>query len=89
MMPLGLHHIFAFGHHYGPEPWCEVPGARADWLPGYYHKADKAGIGFDRSKTGSNAVAQYQSPLCDLYDDVQTCPENLILWFHHVPWSLK
>ena len=89
MMPLGLHHIFAFGHHYGPEPWCEVPGARADWLPGYYHKADKAGIGFDRSKTGSNAVAQYQSPLCDLYDDVQTCPENLILWFHHVPWSFK
>ena len=55
MMPLGLHHLFAWGHHYGPEPWCDVPGARPDWMPSYYHKADNQGIGFDRSHTGSNA----------------------------------
>ncbi|WP_071146093.1 alpha-glucuronidase [Bacteroides ihuae] len=89
MMPLGLHHLFAFGHHYGPEPWCNVLGARADWLPTYYHKADSVGVGFDRSSTGSNAVSQYQSPLCEMYNDVQTCPENLLLWFHHVPWNHK
>ncbi len=89
MMPLGLHHQFAFGHHYGPQPWCDVPGARADWLPKYYHKADNVGIGFDRSSTGSNAVSQYQSPLCEEFDDVATCPENLLLWFHHVSWNYK
>ncbi len=89
MMPLGLHHLFAFGHHYGPEPWCDVPGARADWLPSYYHKADATGVGFDRSSTGSNATAQYNSPLCDTYDHLETCPENLLLWFHHVPWTYK
>ena len=87
MMPLGLHHLFAFGHHYGPEPWCSVPGARADWMPSYYHKADSLGIGFDRSSTGSNATAQYHTPLCEMYDDLLTCPENLLLWFHHVPWE--
>lgn len=87
MMPLGLHHLFAFGHHYGPEPWCAVPGARADWMPSYYHKADTLGIGFDRSSTGSNATAQYHAPLCERYDDLRTCPENLLLWFHHVPWQ--
>lgn len=87
MMPLGLHHLFAFGHHYGPEPWCAVPGARADWMPSYYHKADSLGVGFDRSSTGSNATAQYHTPLCEQYDDLLTCPENLLLWFHHVPWQ--
>ncbi len=87
MMPLGLHHLFAFGHHYGPEPWCAVAGARADWLPSYYHKADATGLGFDRSSTGSHATAQYHSPLCDTYDRLETCPENLLLWFHHVPWT--
>lgn len=87
MMPLGLHHLFAWGHHYGPEPWCDVPGARPDWMPSYYHKADKNGIGFDRSSTGSNAVAQYHSPLNEEYGNVETCPENLLLWFHHVPWN--
>ena len=59
MMPLGLHHLFAWGHHYGPEPWCEIPGARADWLPKYYHKADAAGVGFDRTRSGSGNVDQY------------------------------
>lgn len=87
MMPLGLHHLFAWGHHYGPEPWCDIPGARPDWMPRYYHKADQNGIGFDRSHTGSNAAAQYHIPLCMEYDDMATCPEHLILWFHHVPWD--
>jgi alpha-glucuronidase len=87
MMPLGLHHIFAWGHHYGPEPWCDIPGARADWLPPYYHKADKAGVGFDRSSAGSNAVAQYPAGLSRQYGDAQTCPDKYLLWFHHVPWS--
>lgn len=89
MMPLGLHHIFAFGHHYGPEPWCEVEGARPDWLPKYYHRADSAGVGFDRSPSGSDAVGQYPEPYRSLYADVATCPENLLLWFHHLPWDHK
>jgi alpha-glucuronidase len=89
MMPMGLHHLFAFGHHYGPEPWCAVPGARPDWLPSYYHRADSAGVGFDRSSTGSNAVAQYPSQLAKLYDNVDTCPEDVLLWFHHVDWNRK
>lgn len=87
MMPLGLHHIFAWGHHYGPEPWCSIPGARPDWLPSYYHRANKQGIGFDRSSKGSNAVAQYPETLAKQYDNIDTCPEEYLLWFHHVPWS--
>ena len=87
MMPLGLHHIFAWGHHYGPEPWCSIPGARPDWLPSYYHRADKQGIGFDRSSKGSNAVAQYPETLAKQYDNIDTCPEEYLLWFHHGPWS--
>lgn len=87
MMPLGLHHIFAWGHHYGPEPWCNVPGARPDWMPSYYHRADDNGIGFDRSHTGSHATAQYPDSLCRLYDDPSTCPKQYLLWFHHLPWN--
>lgn len=87
MMPLGLHHIFAWGHHYGPEPWCDVPGARPDWMPSYYHRAEESGIGFDRSHTGSRATAQYPDSLCRLYDDPATCPEPYLLWFHHLPWN--
>lgn len=89
MMPLGLHHIFAFGHHYGPEPWCDVPGAREDWLPRYYHRADKAGLGFNRTASGSDAVSQYAEPFRSAYSDINSCPEELILWFHHVPWDHK
>ena len=89
MMPMGLHHIFAFGHHYGPEPWCDVPGARPDWLPKYYHRADSTGIGFDRSPTGSDAAGQYPDTLARLYSDPRTCPENLLLWFHHLPWDYR
>lgn len=87
MMPLGLHHLFAFGHHYGPEPWCDVPGARPDWLPKYYHRADRAGLGFDRSSRGSNAVAQYPDSLARILDNIDTCPEQFLLWFHHTPWT--
>lgn len=88
MMPLGLHHIFAGGHHYGPEPWCFHEGWREDWLPRYYHKADKEGIGFDRTRgLGSGTVEQYPDSLRKLYADRQNCPENLILWFHHMRWN--
>lgn len=89
MMPLGLHHIFAWGHHYGPEPWCEMPGARADWLPSYYHQADKEGLGFDRSRTGSDAVSQYPDSLARVFDSLEQCPEEYLLWFHHVNWNQK
>ena len=89
MMPLGLHHIFAFDHHYGPEPWGNMPGGRADWMPWYYHNADSVGVGFNRTTSGSNAIAQYNEPLRAQYNDIKSCPENLILWFHHVPWNYK
>jgi len=87
MMPLGIHHIFAGTHHYGPEPWYAPKGVRADWTPPYYHKADAVGLGFDRTTTGSANVRQYPEALCLLYNDIATCPENLICWFHHVPWD--
>ena len=89
MMPMGLHHIFAWDHHYGPEPWCDIPGARADWLPKYYHNANEIGVGFDRTTSGSNAVSQYYSPLKEIYDDINSCPKEYLLWFHHVPWSFQ
>ena len=89
MMPLGLHHIFAGGHHYGPEPWCDPRGWREDWKPKYYHKADKAGLGFDRTMAGSQNVRQYPDALFNIYNKVETCPEQLLLWFHHVPWTHK
>jgi len=88
MMPLGLHHIFAETHHYGPEPWLSEAG-RIDWTSVYYHKADNIGLGFDRTVTGSNAVSQYFPPLNDIYNNIETCPENLLLWFHHAPWDYK
>ena len=89
MMPLGLHHIFAWDHHYGPEPWCYVPGARVDWLPRYYHNASTDGIGFNRTTTGSNAVSQYFMPLSEQFNHVESCPEAFLLWFHHVSWNHK
>ncbi len=89
MMPLGLHHIFAGGHHYGPEPWYDVPGIRRDWTPAYYHKADAEGLGFDRTTGGSGAVTQYPAQLCAQYNDIATCPEAYLTWFHHVPWDYK
>jgi alpha-glucuronidase len=89
MMPLGLHHIFAGHHHYGPGPWYAPKGLRADWTPPYYHKADINGIGFNRTKTGSNAVKQYHEPLCSEFDNITDCPEIYLLWFHHVPWDYQ
>lgn len=89
MTPLGLHHLMGWDHHHGPEPWTDIPRARPDWLPRYYHKASADGIGFNRSSTGSNATAQYFPPLRDKFDSPQTCPENLLLWFHHLPWDHK
>ena len=89
MMPIGLHHIFAFDHHYGPEPNGFIPQYPIEWCPIYYHKADSLGIGFDRTHTGSDATAQYREPYCSMYDDINTCPERYLLWFHHVPWSYR
>jgi alpha-glucuronidase len=88
-MPLGLHHIFAGGHHYGPGPWYAPKGVRKDWTPPYYHQADKNGIGFNRTPTGSNATSQYHEPLASQLANPATCPEEYLLWFHHLPWDYK
>jgi alpha-glucuronidase len=87
MTPLGLHHLMARDHHYGPGPW--VTGGRADWTSLYYHRADAAGVGFDRTASGSDAVSLYRSPLRELYADPDRCPETLLLWFHHVAWDRR
>ena len=89
MMPLGLHHIFKFDHHYGPEPDGFIASYPLEWCPVYYHKADAKGIGFDRSSKGTDAVGQYPEPYRSLYDNIATCPEEYLLWFHHVPWTYK
>lgn len=89
MMPLGLHHIFAGGHHYGPGPWEAPRGVRPDWTPYYYHRADTVEVGFDRTRKGSNAVDQYHEPLASQFDDPATCPELYLLWFHRLPWTYK
>lgn len=88
MTPLGLNHIMGTGHHYGPAPWVDNAG-RADWNPIYYHKADKLGLGFDRTITGSDALAQYAPEVQKQWSNMKTCDERFILWFHHVPWSFK
>ena len=89
MMPLGLHHIFKFDHHYGPEPDGFIASYPLEWCPVYYHKADAQGVGFDRSSKGSDAVGQYPEPYRSLYDNIATCPEEYLLWFHHVAWDYK
>ena len=88
MTPLGLHHLMARGHHYGPGPWVEG-GPRADWTAVYYHRADRNGIGFDRTRRGSNAVSQYSAPLARQFADLRRVPEDFLLWFHHVPWDYR
>jgi alpha-glucuronidase len=85
MTPLGLAHIMGTGHHYGPAPWVKL--SRLDWSPVYYHRADSIGIGFDRTATGSNAIAQYAAPVRDRYGNLATVPDSLLLFFHHVPWT--
>ena len=87
MTPLGLHHIMGRGHHHGPGPW--VTGGRPDWTSVYYHRADSIGIGFNRTKTGSKATEQYFEPVANKFDNINTCPEKYLLWFHHVPWDYK
>ncbi|MGN6211405.1 alpha-glucuronidase [Parafilimonas sp.] len=89
MTPLGLHHIMSANGHYGPGPWWAPKGMRADWTPPYYHKAGSDGIGFDRTKTGSDAVSQYHEPLASQLNDINTCPEKYLLWFHHLAWDYK
>ena len=89
MMPLGLHHIFKFDHHYGPEPDGFIASYPLEWCPVYYHKADAHGVGFDRSSKGTDAVGQYPEPYRSLYDNIETCPEEYLLWFHHVAWDYK
>lgn len=89
MTPMGLHHLMGWDHHYGPAPWTDIEGARPDWLPRYYHNASEEGIGFNRSKSGSNAVSQYAEPLCSMFNNPKTCPQNLLLWFHHLPWDYR
>ena len=89
MMPLGLHHIFKFDHHYGPEPDGFKAEYPIEWCPVYYHKADNGGVGFDRTSKGTGAVKQYRKPYSQLYDDISTCPEEYLLWFHHVAWDYR
>lgn len=89
MMPLGLHHIFKFDHHYGPEPDGFIASYPLEWCPVYYHKADAQGVGFDRSSKGTDAVGQYPEPYRSQYDNIETCPEEYLLWFHHVAWDYK
>lgn len=88
MTPLGLHHIMWGGHHYGPAPWWNT-FARADWNPVYYHRADERGLGFDRTDQGSNTLSQYQQPVRNRFANLATCPEEFLLWFHHVPWDRR
>ena len=89
MMPLGLHHIFKFDHHMGPEPDGFIASYPIEWCPVYYHKADRQGVGFDRSSLGTGATRQYRLPYSTLYDSPQTCPESYLLWFHHLPWDYR
>ncbi|WP_086736561.1 alpha-glucuronidase family glycosyl hydrolase [Erythrobacter colymbi] len=84
--PLGLAHLMGTGHHYGPAPWvCDL--GRADWNPCYYHRADKGGIGFDRTAAGSKALAQYAPAIAANWSDPATTDPRYLLWFHHLPWS--
>ncbi|MFZ4456469.1 MAG: alpha-glucuronidase [Bacteroidales bacterium] len=89
MMPLGFNHIFSAGDHYGPGPWNDPRGNRISWMPPYYHQASEDGVGFNRTRSGSKAVDQYHEPLTSQLNDPAQCPENLLLWFHHVPWNYK
>lgn len=90
MTPLGLHHIMGWGHHYGPEPWCAIPGARPDWMPSYYHRADEKGLGADRTAaTGTGATPQYPKSIATRFEALDECPEEYLLWFHHADWNYR
>lgn len=83
--PLGLNHIMNFATHYGPGPWYKDP----HWDAKDYHKADETGIGVDRTSKGSNVVNQYAKPLAEILENLNTCPQKDLLWFHHLPWDYK
>jgi alpha-glucuronidase len=87
-VPLGLHHIMGESIHYGPQPWLAKAG-RPDWTAVYYHKADSLGLGFDRTATGSNALALYKPEVQKQWGNAQTCPLDYLLWFHHVGWNQR
>ncbi|HEY0656434.1 MAG TPA: alpha-glucuronidase family glycosyl hydrolase [Chryseosolibacter sp.] len=88
MTPLGLHHIMGYNHHFGPGPWVKNK-QREDWTSVYYHRADSTGVGFDRSPSGSNALEQYHPEVRKKFLTKEACPEEYLLWFHHVPWVFK
>lgn len=88
MTPLGLHHMMGWDHHYGPAPWIKDK-IRDDWTSVYYHRADEQGIGFDRTESGSNAVSQYKTPVRDKFSSLESCPDELLLWFHHLDWNYR
>jgi alpha-glucuronidase len=88
MSPLGLVHQMGTGHHYGPSPWVSRLGI-ASWNPAYYHRADRAGIGFDRTSAsgGRQAVAQYAPPVRDRFASRATVGDDFLLFFHRVGWD--
>jgi len=88
MTPIGLHHIMGWDHHYGPAPWIRDKH-RDDWTSVYYHKADRQGIGFDRTESGSNAVSQYSDVVKKKFASLESCPDEYLLWFHHLDWNYK
>ena len=88
MDPLGLNMIFGYDNHYGPGPWIDY-SPHPDWNSTYYHRADSLGIGFDRTKSGSDAVSQYHPPLSGEFASLTECPPKFLLWFHHVRWDYR
>ena len=88
MTPLGLHHLMGWSHHYGPAPWIKDKN-RDDWTAVYYHRADTAGIGFDRTASGSDAVDLYYPPVAKKFSSLETCPDEYLLWFHHLSWDYR
>ncbi|MCJ7815958.1 MAG: alpha-glucuronidase, partial [Xanthomonadales bacterium] len=88
MTPLGLAHIMGTGHHYGPAPWVDNL-SRPEWNPVYYHHANSEGIGFDRTGQGSNALAQYATPVAQRFSNLETVPDEYLLWFHRLPWDYQ
>jgi alpha-glucuronidase len=81
--PLGVGFMVRPGHHYGPD----VDGY--EYTPwGTYHFADRDGIGVDRTRaTGTGFTGQYPEPWSRVYESVEECPDELLLFFHHVPYG--
>lgn len=82
--PLGIGWMVNPNYHYGPN----VDGYEYDrW--GTYHRADHLGIGVDRSHNGTGYAGLYREPNASLYDDPEKCPEELLLFFHHMPYEYR